>query len=36
VCKDYPGTVRCGYYEMLRFERGLQGDPQLIVKARVL
>ena len=36
ICKDYPGTVRCGYYDMLRFERGLQGDPKLIVKARVL
>jgi len=36
ICKDHPGTVRCGYYEMLRFERWMQGDPKLIVKARVL
>jgi uncharacterized protein len=36
VCKTYPETARCGYYDMLRFERQQQGDPTLVVRARVL
>jgi Fe-S-cluster containining protein len=36
VCKAYPETARCGYYDMLRFERKWQDDPDLIVRARVL
>jgi Fe-S-cluster containining protein len=36
VCKSYPDSARCGYYDMLRFERRQQGDPDLVVRARVL
>ena len=36
VCKSYPESARCGYYDMLRFERRQQGDPDAVVKARVL
>jgi len=36
VCKTYPEAARCGYYDMLRFERRQQGDPELVVMARVL
>jgi Fe-S-cluster containining protein len=36
VCKGYPATARCGYYELLRFERKWQDDPDLVVRARVL
>jgi uncharacterized protein len=36
VCRQYPETARCGYWEMLRFERKLQDDPDLVVRARVL
>ena len=36
VCRNYPETARCGYWEMLRFERKLQDDPDLVVRARVL
>ncbi len=27
ICRDFPGTVRCGYYEFLKFERYLLKDP---------
>src|SRR5438067_11284009 len=30
VCRDYPDSVRCGYYEFLKFERVQQGDPDFI------
>jgi uncharacterized protein len=36
VCKSYPSTARCGYYDMLRFERKWQDDPDLVVRARIL
>ena len=36
VCAEYPETARCGYYDMLKFERKWQGDPDLVVRARVL
>jgi Fe-S-cluster containining protein len=36
VCKSYPETVHCGYYDMLRSERSRQGDPELVIRARVL
>jgi hypothetical protein len=36
VCKSYPESARCGYWDMLRFERRLQEDPDLVVQARVL
>lgn len=36
VCKSYPEYARCGYYDMLSFERRWQDDPDLVVRARVL
>jgi hypothetical protein len=30
VCRDYPDSPRCGYYEFLRFERTHQDDPEFI------
>lgn len=30
VCRVYPDTKRCGYYEFLKFERGQQDDPKFI------
>ncbi len=36
VCSGYPESARCGYYDLLRFERRWQDDPELVVRARVL
>jgi Fe-S-cluster containining protein len=36
VCREYPESARCGYWDMLRFERRLQDDPELVIQARVL
>ena len=33
VCRDYPDSPRCGYYEFLKFEREQQGDPEFIATA---
>jgi uncharacterized protein len=30
ICRSYPGTVRCGYYDFLAFERRAQDDPEYI------
>lgn len=30
VCRAYPDTARCGYYDFLTFEREQQGDPEYI------
>ena len=30
VCREYPHTKRCGYYEFLKFERAQQDDPKFI------
>ncbi len=30
VCRKYPDSSRCGYYDFLRFERQQQGDPEWI------
>ena len=30
VCRDYPESKRCGYYEFLKFERAHQDDPKFI------
>ena len=30
VCRSYPESQRCGYYEFLKFERAHQGDPKFI------
>jgi Fe-S-cluster containining protein len=33
ICRDYPGTRRCGYYEFLKFERMLQEDDTFVPTA---
>jgi uncharacterized protein len=30
VCRNYPDSPRCGYYEFLKFERAHQDDPKFI------
>ena len=30
VCRAYPDTKHCGYYDFLRFERAQQADPEFI------
>lgn len=30
VCRDYPDSARCGYYDFLKFERVHQDDPDFI------
>jgi Fe-S-cluster containining protein len=30
VCRGYPDSPRCGYYEFLKFERAHQEDPKFI------
>jgi uncharacterized protein len=30
VCRAYPDSPRCGYYEFLKFERAHQDDPDFI------
>ena len=30
VCRKFPDSSRCGYYEFLKFERQQQGDPEWI------
>ena len=30
VCRKFPDSSRCGYYEFLRFERAQQGDPEWV------
>lgn len=33
ICRDYPGSTRCGYYDFLSFERRAQEDPEFIPSA---
>ena len=30
ICRTYPGTTRCGYYDFLSFERRAQEDPAFV------
>ena len=30
VCRKYPDSSRCGYYEFLKFEREHQGDEEMV------
>jgi Fe-S-cluster containining protein len=30
VCRKYPDSRRCGYYDFLKFEREQQGDDELV------
>jgi uncharacterized protein len=33
ICRTYPGGRRCGYYDFLVFERGVQGDETFVPDA---
>jgi Fe-S-cluster containining protein len=33
ACREYPGTVRCGYYDFLSAERERQESPELVMTA---
>ncbi len=30
VCRAFPGSARCGYYDFLSFERRAQNDPEFV------
>jgi len=30
VCRKYPDSARCGYYDFLKFEREQQGDEEMV------
>ena len=30
ICRAFPGTARCGYYDFLTFERRTQDDPDWV------
>ncbi len=30
VCRDFPSTRRCAYYDLLQFEREQQGDDTVV------
>lgn len=30
VCRKFPDSSRCGYYEFLKFERAQHGDPEFV------
>ena len=30
ICRAFPATARCGYYDFLTFERRVQGDPEWV------
>jgi Fe-S-cluster containining protein len=30
VCRKFPDTTKCGYYEFLKFEREQQGDDKMV------
>jgi Fe-S-cluster containining protein len=33
ICREFPGTKRCGYWDFLEFERDLQEDPEFVATA---
>jgi Fe-S-cluster containining protein len=33
ACREYPGTIRCGYYDFLTAERARQENPELVMTA---
>ncbi|MRG91356.1 YkgJ family cysteine cluster protein [Polyangium spumosum] len=35
ACREYPGKSRCGYYEVLQFEREIQDDPTIVPIVRL-
>ena len=35
VCREYPGAKKCGYYDLLQFERQQQNDPDVLPLIRI-
>jgi Fe-S-cluster containining protein len=35
VCRQYPDTTRCAYYDLLKFERQQQGDPDALPLVKI-
>ena len=35
VCREYPDAERCGYYDLLQFERQQQGDTDVLPLIRI-
>ena len=35
VCREYPDTTRCAYYDLLKFERQQQGDPEALPLVKI-
>jgi Fe-S-cluster containining protein len=35
ICRDYPDTSRCAYYDLLQFEREQQDDPDVIPLVKI-
>ncbi len=35
VCREFPTTSRCAYYDLLEFERDQQGDPDVIPLVKI-
>lgn len=35
VCREYPDAKRCGYYDLLQFERQQQNDPDVLPLVRI-
>lgn len=35
VCREFPTTARCAYYDLLRFERNQQDDPDVIPLVKI-
>jgi Fe-S-cluster containining protein len=35
VCRKFPDTTRCAYYDLLKFERQQQGDPDALPLVKI-
>jgi Fe-S-cluster containining protein len=35
VCREFPNTKRCAYYDLLSFEREQQDDPKVIPLVKI-
>lgn len=35
VCREFPTTARCAYYDLLRFERNQQDDPNVLPLVKI-
>ncbi|MEP6637343.1 MAG: YkgJ family cysteine cluster protein [Acidobacteriota bacterium] len=35
VCREYPETERCAYFDLIEFERSQQGDPDVVPLVKI-